>query len=46
MAKQIGDLLDGPSLFNQTCGKAVAQEMRTSMLNSDSCTLQSEADNA
>ena len=46
MAKQIGDLLDGPSLLNQPCGKAVAKEMRASVLNPDSGTLQSEADNA
>jgi hypothetical protein len=46
MAKQIGDLLDRPSLLNQPCGKAVAQEMRASVVNPDSGALQSEPDNA
>jgi hypothetical protein len=39
MAKQIGDLLDRPPLLNQSCGKAMAQQMCASVVNLDSSTL-------
>jgi hypothetical protein len=45
MTQKISDLLDRSSLFDQSCGKAVAQKMSATSLNRDPGVLESSAHN-